>query len=139
MDNTFEPELSRTQREVKELLEAFGYKPEPQFHQLDKGFVILKVPVKNGSESLPQRYKDAIAMLAKGYLSEIYYSSDCFYIWLSVDCLGIFPDDERYSCLVHELIHAKDRKPTDQGLEVFINFGDHFTRGFINTDTKISG
>lgn len=97
--------------EVCVLLKAFGYNPYVSKYTTNDSLnmVDISFAVNNGSESLPQRYKDAISMLVKGYLSEFYYQNDIQHVKLYNDHPdGLEPDDNRYSCLIKEMIHVKD-------------------------------
>ena len=58
-------------QEVVPLLEAFGYKPEVKVNKPTVGYIDICFPVKYGFETMPTRHKDAISMLAKGYLRSL--------------------------------------------------------------------
>lgn len=120
--------------EVKALLEAFGYKPDVKEYRTIGGInkVDLYFQVDNGSETMPTRHKDAIAMLSKGYLSEFYYDGVTQHVRMFDYCIGLDPDDDRYECLLHKisLVDSVELLP-DKGQEVFVNMGDHFKR-FVN-------
>lgn len=119
-------------QEVIALLQAFGYKPEVKVNKPTVGYIDICFPVKNGFETMPTRHKDAISMLAKGYLSEFYYESDNQHIYLCNECNGLKPNDDRYSCLIYEMLLVSSNEPVfDNGKEVFVNMGDHFKR-FVN-------
>ena len=119
-------------QEVIALLEAFGYKPEVKVNKPTVGYIDICFPVKYGSETMPTRHKDAISMLAKGYLSEFYYASGNQHVYLRNECNGLEPNDDRYSCLIHEMRLVSSNEPYfDNGQEVFVNMGDHFKR-FVN-------
>ena len=119
-------------QEVVALLEAFGYKPKVEVNKQTFGYVDIYFPVKNGSETMPTRHKDAISMLAKGYLSDFYYASGNQHVYLRNECNGLNPDDDRYSCLIHEMRLVSSNEPCfGNGQEVFVNMGDHFKR-FVN-------
>lgn len=120
--------------EVKALLEAFGYKPEVKKYKTNKGLcmVDLYFHVDNGYDTMPIRHKDAITMLAKGFLSEFYYGQDTQHVRMFGDYVGLNPDDDRYGCLLHEirLVDSGELVP-ERGEEIFVNMGDHFKR-FVN-------
>ena len=119
-------------QEVIALLEAFGYKPEVKVNKPTVGYIDICFPVKYGSETMPTRHKDAISMLAKGYLSEFYYASGNQHVYLRNECNGLKPNDDRYSCLIHEMRLVSSNEPCfGNGQEVFVNMGDHFKR-FVN-------
>lgn len=120
-------------KEVKALLEAFGYKPEVKIYKTSYGkdMVDLYFYVTNGSETMPIRHKDAVRMLSKGYLSEFYYGQDTQHVLLYSECKGLNPDDDRYGCLLHEIRLVEDDLCADKGTEIFVNMGDHFKR-FVN-------
>lgn len=127
-------ELNYIHKEVKVLLEAFGYKPEVKTHTTKFGYDIvdMRFHVDNGYETMPIRHKDAIIMLAKGYLSEFYYGQDTQHVRLYSKCKGLKPDDDRYGCLLHEArLVSSDEPHLRSGIEVFVNMGDHFKR-FVN-------
>lgn len=68
-------------------------------------------------------------MLAKGYLSEFYYGGDIQHIYLYKKCHGLEPDDDCYSCLLHEIKLVNSITPKcNSGSEIFVNMGDHFSR-----------
>ena len=79
-------------QEVVALLEAWGYKPEVKVNKPAVGYIDICFPVKNGFETMPTRHKDAISMLAKGYLSEFYYVSDTQHVYLRHECNGLEPN-----------------------------------------------
>ena len=119
-------------QEVVALLEAWGYKPEVKVNKPTVGYIDICFPVKYGFETMPTRHKDAISMLAKGYLSEFYYASDTQHVYLYNECNGLKPNDDRYSCLIHEMRLVSSNEPCfNNGQEVFVNMGDHFKR-FVN-------
>ena len=129
-----ETELNNIRKEVKALLEAFGYKPEVKTHTTEFGYDIVDMHfhVNNGYETMPIRHKDAIIMLAKGYLAEFYYGQDTQHVRLYSKCKGLKPDDDRYGCLLHEArLVSSDEPHLRSGIEVFVNMGDHFKR-FVN-------
>ena len=120
------------QNEVIALLEAFGYKPKVTLNNPIVGYMDIHFPLKNGSETMPTRYKDAISMLTKGYLYEFYYASGNQHIYLRNYRKGLKPDDDRYSCLIHEMRLVSSKEPYfGIGQEVFVNMGNHFKR-FVN-------
>lgn len=115
--------------EVIGVLHSFGYNGIE--HDVNKLFHVIHFHVDNGSDSMPTRHKDAISMLTKGYLNVFSYKSDRQYIYINKELKGIDPDDDRYSCLIHEMIHVQDNKRTKEevdGKEIFINRYDHFDR-----------
>ena len=119
-------------QEVVALLEAFGYKPEVKVNNPTVGYIDIYFPVKNGFETMPTRHKDAISMLTKGYLSSFYYASNTQHVYLRNECNGLKPNDDRYSCLIHEMrLVSSDEPYFGDGQEVFVNMGDHFKR-FVN-------
>lgn len=119
-------------QEVIAMLFALGYKPEVKVNNPDVGYIDICCHVKNGSDTMPTRHKDAISMLAKGYLYEFYYASDIQHIYLRNECIGLKPNDDRYSCLIHEMrLVSSDEHKIGNGLELFVNMGDHFKR-FVN-------
>lgn len=127
-------ELNYIHKEVKALLEAFGYNPKVNTHTTEFGYDIVDIHfhVNNGYETMPIRHKDAIIMLAKGYLSEFYYGQDTQHVRLYSKCKGLRPDDDRYGCLLHEArLVSSDEPHLRSGIEVFVNMGDHFKR-FVN-------
>lgn len=135
-----ETKLNNIHQEVKALLEAFGYKPEVETHRssFDKIIVDMHFHVDNGYETMPIRHKDAIIMLAKGYLAEFYYGQDTQHVRLYGKCKGLKPDDERYGCLLHEVrLVSSDEPHLRSGIEVFVNMGDHFKR-FVNWEDVTS-
>lgn len=116
-------------QEVITLLESFGYKPEVKANT--RLYIDICFPVKD-SETMPTRYKDAISMLSKGYLAEFYYTAGYQHVYLLKECNGLEPDDDRYSCLIHEIRLVDSNEPYfGNGQEVFVNMGDNFKR-FIN-------
>ena len=124
------------QKEVKALLEAFGYKPEVKTYTTKSGYDVVDMHfhVDNGYETMPIRHKDAIIMLAKGYLAEFYYGQDTQHVRLYSKCKGLNPDDDRYGCLLHEIINVHTDEPWAchrPGTEIFVNMDDHF-KGFVN-------
>lgn len=122
-------ELNYIHKEVKALLEAFGYKPEVKIF---KEMVEMSFHVNNGYETMPIRHKNAISMLAKGYLMEFCYGSDTQHVRLYHDYKGLMPDDDRYGCLLHVIRKVdSDSEMTRRGMEVFVNMGDQFKR-FVN-------
>lgn len=125
-------------QEVVALLEAWGYKPEVKVNKPTVGYIDICCKVKDGFETMPTRHKDAISMLAKGYLSEFYYASDIQHVYLRNECKGLNPNDDRYSCLIHEMRLVNSDEPRfGNGDEVFANMGDHFKR-FVNWEEKTS-
>lgn len=122
--------MNKIQKEVKALLEAWGYKPEVRIDRPSKGYVDICFHVNNGFDTMPTRHKDAIIMLAKGYLSEFYYGQDTQHVYLRNECKGLNPDDDRYDCLLHE-IKSVDSNDREIGPEIFVNMGDRFKR-FVN-------
>ena len=127
-----ESEINEIHKEVVALLKAFGYKPEVKVNHPSVGYIDICFPVKNGFETMPTRHKDAISMLAKGYLSLFYYTSDTQHVYLRNECKGLKPNDDRYSCLIHEIrLVSSDEPYFGDGQEVFVNMGDHFKR-FVN-------
>ena len=71
-------------------------------------------------------------MLAKGYLSEFYYTSGNQHVYLRNECNGLKPNDDIYSCFIHEMRLVSSKEPCfGNGQEVFVNMGDHFKR-FVN-------
>ena len=127
-----ENEINEIHKEVVALLEAFGYKPEVKVNKPTVGYIDICFPVKNGFETMPTRHKDAISMLAKGYLFSFYYESNTQHVYLRNECKGLKPNDDRYSCLIHEMRLASSDEPYyGDGQEVFVNMGDHFKR-FVN-------
>ena len=114
--------------EVCVFLRAFGFNPYVNRYTTKNGTSISDVSftVDNGSESLYQRYKDAISMLVKGYLMEFYYQGNTQHVRLYETPVGLDRDNDRYSCLIKEMIHVQDDKPAVS--EMFINMGDHFNR-----------
>lgn len=115
--------------EVIEVLRAFGYEPKVEKH-VNAVFgdeYDIYFHVSDGSDSMKQRHKDSISMLVKGYLNEFYYESDTQHVRISDNiCYGLEPDDGRYSCLIHEMIHVNDKILPDY--EMFVNLGDRFQR-----------
>lgn len=133
-------ELNNIHKEVKALLEAFGYKPEVETYRssFDEIIVDMHFHVNNGYETMPIRHKDAIIMLAKGYLAEFYYGQDTQHVRLYSKCKGLRPDDDRYGCLLHEArLVGSDEPHLRSGIEVFVNMGDHFKR-FVNWEEVTS-
>ena len=125
-------EAIQIHQEVTALLEAFGYKPRVKVNKPTVGYIDICFPVKYGSETMPNRHKDAISILAKGYLSEFYYASGNQHVYLRNECNGLKPNDDRYSCLIHEMRLVSSNEPCfGHGQEVFVNMGDHFKR-FVN-------
>lgn len=129
-------ELNNIHKEVKALLEVFGYKPEVETYRssFDEIIVDMHFHVNNGYETMPIRHKDAIIMLAKGYLAEFYYGQDTQHVRLYSRCKGLRPDDDRYGCLLHEIRTVDADEPWAchrSGTEIFVNMGDHFKR-FVN-------
>lgn len=123
-------EATKIAREIVVLLEAWGYKPEVK--KLSDMYTDICCIVKDGFGSMSQRHKDAISMLAKGYLSSFDYESDIQHIYLQNECKGLKPNDDRYSCLIREIIRVNSKdKLYRNGDEVFVNMGDHFKR-FVN-------
>lgn len=119
-------------QEVVALLEALGYKPKVKVNNPSVGYIDICCPVKGGFDTMPTRHKDAISMLAKGYLSEFYYASGTQHVYLRNECNGLKPNDDRYSCLIHEMRLVSSNEPCfGNGQEVFVNMGDHFKR-FVN-------
>lgn len=119
--------MKEIHNEVKKMLEAFGYNvsvTESSSH------VYFSFPVKNGSESMPIRYKDAITMLAKGYLQEFYYMpGGTQEVILHQACLGLYPNEDRYSTLLREIRLVRTHEDdSEDKMEAFINMGDHFER-----------
>lgn len=87
---------------------------------------------------MPTRHKDAVIMLAKGYLSELYYGQDTQHVRLYSECEGLNPDDDRYGSLLHEVRLVNSDEPyLRKGIEVFVNMGDHFKR-FVNWEDVTS-
>lgn len=88
-------ELNNIHKEVKALLEGFGYKPEVRIYTNKSGkrFVDIFFHVNNGFETMPIRHKNAISMLAKGYLRCFDYASDTQYVCLYDECNGLNPED----------------------------------------------
>ena len=66
-----ESEINEIHKEVVALLKAFGYKPEVKVNHPSVGYIDICFPVKNWFETMPTRHKDAISMLAKGYLRSL--------------------------------------------------------------------
>lgn len=135
-----ETELNNIHKEVKALLEAFGYNPEVNTHTTEFGYDIVDIHfhVNNGYETMPIRHKDAIIMLAKGYLAEFYYGQDTQHVRLYSKCKELKPDDDRYGCLLHEArLVSSDEPHLRSGIEVFVNMGDHFKR-FVNWEDVTS-
>ena len=125
-------EVLEIRQEVIALLEAFGYKPEVKVNKPASAYIDICFPVKNGFDTMHTRHKDAISMLAKGYLSEFYYAHGNQHVYLRKECNGLEPNDDRYSCLIHEMRLVSSNEPyPGNGQEVFVNMGDHFKR-FVN-------
>lgn len=122
--------MSRIEYEVKALLEAWGYRPQMEITK--SGKIDIYFHVDNGFDSMPTRHKDAISMLAKGYLSEFYYGGDIQHVYLNVECDGLEPDDGRYRCLIYEMKNVSSKEPLlNNSAEIFVNMGDRFKR-FVN-------
>lgn len=112
--------------EVKAVLNSLGYKTEVR--KTEK-YVDLYFVVNNGYETMPVRHKDAIAMLAKGFLMEFYYAGNIQHVYLRRECDGLEPDDDRYGCLLHEIKNVSSQeKIAAEGSELFVNMHDHFKR-----------
>lgn len=134
-------ELNYIHKEVDSLLKAFGYKPEVKTYTTKSGIDMVEFSfhVNNGYETMPIHHKDAISMLAKGYLSEFSYKDDTQYVCLYYECKGLNPDDDRYSCLLHEVHLVSSEEPLPRsGAEVFVNMRDHFKR-FVNWKEMTTG
>ena len=45
-------------------------------------------------------------------------------------CKGLLPDDDRYSCLIHEMnkVSSDEERINSYGKEYFFNLGDRFER-----------
>ena len=87
------------------------------------------ISLRQHTEKLDEALKDAISMLAKGYLSEFYYASGNQHVYLRNECNGLNPDDDRYSCLIHEMrLVSSNEHCFSNGQESFVNMGDHFKR-----------
>lgn len=116
-------------KEIIKTLQAFGYE-DVSFVEREKSYEI-SFPVNNGFETFLQRHKDAISMLAKGFLCSFYYTSDRKQVILHKKCRGLDPDDGRYSYLLHAMRIAENNKTKKGdvcGKEIFINMYDHFER-----------
>ena len=125
-------------QEVVALLEAWGYKPEVKVNKPDADYIDICFPVKYGFDTMPTRHKDAISMLAKGYLSKFYYASGIQHVYLLNECNGLKPNDDRYSCLIQEILFVSSSEPRfGNGREVFVNMGDRFKR-FVNWEEAAS-
>ena len=116
-------------KEIIETLKAFGYE-DASFVEKENTYEI-SFHVNNGSETFLQRHKDAISMLAKGFLCMFYYTNNRQQVIIYKKCRGLDPDDERYSCLLHEMCLVGDNKTKKEdvcGKEIFINMYDRFER-----------
>ena len=122
----------KIRQEIVAMLMAWGYKPEVKVNKPTIGTIDICFPVKYGFETMPTRHKDAISMLAKGYLLVFYYASGKQHVYLRNECKGLEPNDDRYSCLIHKMRLVSSNEPCfGNGQEVFVNMGDHFKR-FVN-------
>ena len=124
--NNNTPLFEQIKKEVVALLTSFGYKPIVKEYE---NFDDIQVLV-HGSDAFYQRYKDAISMLVKGYLQEFYYENDTQHIRLYKECKGLFPNDDRYSCLIYQMnkVPYNEYPCNQKGEEVFVNLVDSFTR-----------
>lgn len=117
------------QNEVIAVLKAFGYNPEVKENTPSNGYNDIYFRVDNGFDSMQARHKDAILMLVKGHLLEFYYGGDIQHIYLSRECHGLEPNDNRYSCLLYKMKLVKSDEPYyKDGSEIFVNMGDRFIR-----------
>lgn len=120
--------------EVENVLKSFGYtniKREDQDMFYRIGFTS---PWNLGSEGFKRRHMDAIILLTKGYLTELFYLSDRHHVLLRKELRGLDPDDDRYSTLIYTAMEVPHTEVPccEVGKEVFVNNVDHFTRCISN-------
>ena len=66
------------------------------------------------------------------FSTQFYYASGNQHVYLRNECNGLNPDDDRYSCLIHEMRLVSSNEPCfGNGQESFVNMGDQFKR-FVN-------
>ena len=112
--------------EVMTVLKSLGYK-NVQLYNPDDYDITFNI---SGFEDFPQRHKDMISLLLKGYLKEMYYAPGGIqHIYIYNDLKGVEPDDDRYSCLISKIIHVQT-PPPELFAEAFINYGDCCARTF---------
>ena len=116
--------------EVENVLKSLGYTNFSRKNGDGHYDLAFTSPWDFGFEGFKQRHKDAIVLLTKGYLLEIYYLSDRHHVLLYKELQGLDPDDDRYSTLIYTAMEVPDTETPCRvaGNEIFINNVDHFTR-----------
>ena len=79
---------------------------------------------------LSVRHQKMIEMLLGGFLSEFYWVNGKHHIYIREECKGLLPDDDSYSCLIHEMnkVSSDEERINSYGKEYFFNLGDRFER-----------
>ena len=112
--------------EIVSIIKSFGYDPKCDDH--DPTSFDIHFKVNNGYDGFPQRYKDAIRALSKGYLSCFEYeTSGIQHVYMSKQLNGLEPDNNQYDSLmnqVYKILH----KPTIYNTEMFVRDNHNFSR-----------
>lgn len=101
--------------EVMKILDALGYEPtltDKETH-VDISFV------NYSADDFPQRHRDMIKMLVKGYLLEFDYLLDKRHILLWKELQGQAPDSDRYSCVLSTIKSVPNDEPIHE-TEIFV-------------------
>lgn len=116
--------------EVERMLKALGYVNFSRKNEEKHYDLAFTSPWDFGFEGFRQRHKDAVTLLTKGYLLEIYYLADRHHVLLYKELQGLHPDDDRYSTLIYTAMEVPHTETPcrEAGKEVFINEVDHFVR-----------
>lgn len=115
--------VDKIKDEIIGMLLVFGYE-NINVKYVNEGLINIVFGTST-NEGFKARHRKSIQALASGYLSEFYdYGNNTEAIMLRVECKGLDPDNDKYSCLMHE-INKIDDTITD---EVFINKKHKFTR-----------
>ena len=118
--------------EVLSLLSNFGYKPRLTAETDD--LIEIGFPCKDGYDVFKSRHKDAVIALTKGFLNELYFAYDWYFVRIYTKCKGLYPDDNRYDHLIHCINRISSDEPViyKSGVESFVNLGDRFDRVIIH-------
>ena len=89
--------------------------------------IVMDIAVQG---ELSVRHQKMIEMLLGGFLSEFYWVNGKHHIYIREECKGLLPDDDRYSCLIHEMnkVSSDEERINSYGKEYFFNLGDRFER-----------
>lgn len=111
--------------ELMSILRALNYSCE--LKTIEGKSIVMDIAVQG---ELSVRHKKMIEMLLGGFLSEFYWVNGKHHIYIREECKGLLPDDDRYSCLIHEMnkVSSDEERINSYGKEYFFNLGDRFER-----------